>query len=1038
MTKYFIRIAILFLLAVAVFVFKPAVGRTASLPLEQRPRPHTPETVQVNESGVAAVFDRGLATFFTMAEGRPGIRLLSDTPVVGGRDHAAKTLSEMGLIPDYRSFWSGETLWFYDRDLTSRADTSIIFPLLGGGDSVTLEGGVKNIQPYDEYWAVQYTADTVNFIRPDTPVVRNDTPHLKVRGELVGILGKQELVSRVGDTVYVSGPEATLAERRFPGLIDVEVYDGEVFLFMEEGRILQLQDRLGAEYTFDLRENVDVKDFSVYERGALLAGDEGIFFVDLTIEYDIFYFLTRTIEARKIIGTDPKRPQKRQMRRIWLKDQPSEEEGDTTILLVGSASEAPRAVGRIHDTPPQFHRASLPGELSLSARQYFFLPESYWSPDGHLYYYFSEDSSLEKYNRENEIISRLELNWEGMNQVRDQELVGVNENYIILAGWYFFPRQGKQRVVLIFDSAGELKRLLQLSKLVEHSRGSSARDVSVAYGGDGYLYLLFPEFIQQFDLQGFARGIITEVEGAVDLVGHREGLIVLADEARNIREVSRPTGPPVRLGSPRTGLDLTEALLVDDHNAYLVGGESGGREDLFEYNFRERSYEQVVSAPGAAGIFFPYYDQSEDQIYFWSRSPGADKYNLYRTDRARFQSENMDFEAKPRGTGTTLGRVHLFPAVAGETGSPHYRYFNLEGDTEGKLGNSEGLLDLELAGEGSYYGIYKAGDKHRIIRGELDKNELVWRPTEELIEFEQRINGLKYEQGDLYFEVEETGLGTRLDRLSGSRGAYRTKTIRRQVGDFELLSVSNDKIVLLNLPPGSGGHLIELYPGQQAGPQGGLRGRLSVADPADLSGIPLLIQPGGGVVATESRGYFRKGKLPAGYVSVETLSRRHAARFTFWEVINEGEYGAEHSIPLHSPEDVPLLDRAFELFFQGRLEEARSRLDVFRGMRAGEVYMRQARQLMKEIFYQKGELDVLRGLMREDPAMFSPGERIELISGAEGRTRLELLESVKENFVVSLSPFVKYRLNVLYYEQSAGDEPHRRPPVLGLEEAGNR
>ncbi|GEM_PF-4207448 len=1038
MDKYFSRLVLFFLLMALVLIIHTGIGQTASLPLEQRPVAHTPETVQVNESGKAAVFDRGLATFFTIAEGRPGIRLLSEHSIVGGADRAAETLRGMDLVPDYRSFWSGDTLWFYDRELTVQADTTFVFPLIGGGDSVPLEGRVKEIQPFEEYWAVQNTADTVNFITPDTPAVAGDTPELVVEGGLVGALGPEEVVSRDGDTIYVFGFDGPLAERRFPGLIDVEVYDGEVFVFLEEGRVLKLQDRLDSEYIFDLRENVEVNDISIYERGALLAGPEGIFFVDLTVEYEIFYFLTRTIEARKIVGTDPERPQKRQQRRIWLEEQPEDKAGDTTILLVGSSAEAPRAVGRIHDTPPKYRRASLPDDLSLSARQYFFLPESYWSPDGYLYYYFSDDNSLEKYNRENEIISRLELNWEQMDRVKAPELVGVNEEYVILEGQYFFPRQGNQRIVLIFDSDGELKRLLQVSKLVDASRGEGAFEVSLAYGGDGYLYLLFPEFIQQFDLDGFERGFISGVEGAVDLVGHQEGLIVLADEARSIKEISRPQSPPVRLGSPRSGLNLSEGLAIDDRQAYLVGGGPGGRAELFEYNFEERSYEQVMSTPQPAGIFFPYHERSDDDIYFWSRPTGVDKYNLYRTDRARFQSENMGVEAKPRGPGIAQGKVHIFPAVNEEADTLNFRYIDLEADTSGKVENSEGLLHLERVAEDKYYGIYTVDDNYKIIRGELDKSEFVWRPVEELLDVDRRISRLHYDEGDLYLRVEDTRDSSRLVRLRPYRDRYRPETIRRQAGNFEILTLDDEKIKLLNLPLRSEGHLVELYPDNQGGPRGGLRGRLSVADPVDLSGVPFLIQPGGDVVTTESRGYFRKGDLPAGYISLEALYRDYVPQFTFWEVINEGEYGSEHSIPLHSPEDVPLLDRAFELFSKGRLAEAQSRLDVFRGMGAGDVYMRQARQLLKEILFEKGELDVLRGLMREEPGIFTPGERMKLIPGAADRAQLELLEAVKDNFIVSLSPFVKYRLSVLYYEQGQAGQPYLQPPVLGLEGANDK
>ncbi len=985
----------------------------------------SPGKIKISKAGTVAVWDHDFQNYHFFKMGDTKVRKIREKKSeLFTCLYQADILREFGFTKEAVGFWDGSgNFWYYHHDLATKSSTFPVTRIRKKSVKANLQGPIRTIYPLEDHWIVQPGTGPIYSFDPYAPGENRDTSPYNFKGRIFEIIDENRIFTRLGDTIYVYNRGRQLYHRKFNKIVGVSISGNNLYILERRGRILKLSLELKQEYVFDFKQNLQLNDFAVYEHRAFLTGKNGIYILRLGNTERTFFTASRTVQPRKVFSITPQLSQKPKITRIWAAKKQAGRE-TATIYLKGETK-----TKRLAWTPAGFSEEGEipPKKIPSSPSRYFQFEHSFWSPRGRLYYYFPDEHSIEIYNRENKIINKVNLKWSRLNQLEDIQFVGASQQNIIISGQFIFPKQGARRVLAIFDSGGVFKRLLKI-KLPPNSNGwLDPRQPVIRYGGGNYFYLLCPDFIRRYDLQGYPRGVIERVQQPVDLFALGDKLFILDQNGWRISRFDRRDPPVIRYGSPPTGINIKNVLAVSEGKAILVVRENKKEPfSLYEYNLSDKSYQQVFTHP-EKNLRYPFHSDSGETLFFWAGRKENARHELYFSDFNRYQARSLNIRARPRGEGLYREGLSAFLLPVKETvedTAPHYRYYYLNGDTQGRILNSGNLLRLAEKPFKGFYGLTKSDSGYSLVTGLInqssDTGKWRWQKEKTLFTTSKPLIQLKRHGQNIFLTQKISPDASRLLMLNLAKNSetepVKINTVWRGGGDLKWFTANKNFYRALQKYSGLAGKILEIYP-RTRNPSGGIRGRLTVEEPANLKNIDLLVQPGGVLLKTMSGGRFTDGDLPSGYLEISPLSYKYHFVYPFSTVVYQDRYNINNKIPVVSPTDVSMLKKGIQNYHNQDYSVATSRLKVFRTMVDNGPQYRCAGFVLKEIYWKTGAYQQLYNHFLQAPDEFAIAEVLKLYQHTRPLSKkLKLLKFVKKRVSEEFDQFINYHLFFLLFK----------------------
>ncbi len=951
-----------------------------------------PGSLTMGPDGRLAVWDRGLGQFFRLDVGGEGSSTSALVSLMERRT-TIRRRRRMGFREDPGAIWDRRGhLWAYDSKAATRAGT-VPLRSLNAPDSVrSVPGPVEALQAGETGWFIQSTGGSGRLRRmnvsPDGSSA--DTLTLDLRGRLVGVAPGPRFYTREGDRVHVYDRSGELASHSFVNLQTVAVDGDRVFVLAGDNRIVEADDRLAVQFTYYFARSRSFRDLAVHERTAYLAGEGGLYRSPLDNTRGSFFSSSATLDLEMLAGPLPDRYDRKYAHRIRLVG------GGTSPRL-----SLPIPGERVLEADFNGRRlspADSPRPRSEAPLGRFYRPggaTGYQGRRGHFYYYFPDRGLVESYDTAAENRRRTRLDFDSFDFVEDVAFLGANADRILFRGRVMDPELGLRRALLVFDWQGEPRRVVHMHPPEGRDRlAGDTRPARWRYDGHDRIYVLHEQHLQAYDLQGYPAGTLTGVTRPQDVVRRGEHLYVLDLQGWRLSVYRRESVRGTRYGSPPDYPRVSGIAPVDDGRSVLSARtRPGSPHRLLEYDERTRSYQVVLEHPRRT-LRFPVSDPGGDTLFFWGRSGSDRPWTLFQSDLRRFAAQSTGQQARLRGPGfySERHRMLMVPVETRSGTAPRYRYL-YPGRGQAPLEGSSRLEHLTPGGFVGFYGVRRLDSKDALVTGYLaspsDTAGWHWIASDTLLVSPDPIRSLRARGRRVYISTEPRPGFTRV----GSYEVPSSGASRRGVDDLGSVrwlhqsrgrlrwgrAKRSEPVRLLHRPSRTRGYLADLYSPSTLR-TGGLQGGLHSRAPVDLAEVPLRLDPGGQLMETDSGGRFSRAGVPEGYVRILTRSHRHHLATRDWLAVKPGEYTEPSSVPIETGEELVLLERGLSYYREDRYRRARISLKAFLELVEEGPSRRWAGALLETLYWKEGDVESLVELYRQRPALFSPSERLRLLS----------------------------------------------------------
>ncbi len=995
-----------------------------------------PVSLEISSTGRVAMWDANFSTyrFINLENFTPGSPVIKPEISSYREKRTGKFLRESSITVELNGFWDDyDEYWYFDKKLALTADSFYIQPFFADSPPLEISGPVRRIFKHDNQLFIQPDTGLLTRIDETNSQVLSDTVFPLFRGDAVGVTDGGKLVTRSGDTVFIYDTRRLVESRSYSGLIGLDIEGDNIYFLKNTGRIVKYKVDTGIEYVFDSRQEFTPVDFAVHQGTGYILADKALYETELEIGRRIFFFLSRRYDPDPVIDFSNYQLFPRSSSKIWFEK--DETVGETVFLYMGGDS--PTRV-KLTDRGESREIQEISWEaVPVSAVQYLNIPQSIRNSEGLIYYFFRSEMAVGAYNRDNELVEQINLDTAALQYFGKLEFVGVDEQYLGFSGKVIVPGIGDQRVVMLIDRQGSLERVLPVPRVSELAGWPNLQPSGVHYGGDGFIYILFPDYIQRFDKDGFPRGVIEGLRDPVYLTNFAEGLLVLEKSGEQLSIVENKPSVPSLYRSPRRSLMITEAYRID-HNQTLFYGKEGiaprSAGAFYEYDHSTGKFEDVLRRTAKTPRFF-YVDPDANRLYFWESVDDRGKYRLLTAERGIYRVSETGIIDYPVGTGDFLVAQNMlvFPAISGSGDTKLiHRYHRVGESDSGVLKNSSGLQQLGKLSEETelFYSVKQEGPEWVVNSGyvQISGETVVWQEKTEIYRSENQIVQVVKQGTDRYLLLITRGGISEL--ISWDERYEERKSLLEIVGELELLKPLENGPVIGLLSADDQGYLVEIATDGEIS-RGGVRGRIVSDGPVSLSGIPLFLYPGGRWFETDPGGLFMEDKLPAGYVELYSVSYSHHLSSPFSKIIQPDQFGEEQTTLLYPPEPVPLLETAVKYYQKGDYGRARSRLELFVSLVEDGRYHQYAIYLLKDSLLELGETGELLRLFENYPDIFNLQNKLVLFSKKTDPGRFQLVDYLKNYLPADLQKFLTYSRDILYLDRSREKSAIELPELIG-------
>jgi hypothetical protein len=923
---------------------------------------------------------------------------------------------------DITGFWDGQgRFWYYDLR-AARKNNRFTVKEATGDRTVILNGPVVSVIPIGTHWVIQNKGEIFSRWDPESEQGLVDTFSIEVEGKLMAVSSDEHYFSRQDETLYVYKDGELLNKRKISGLKAADYQSGFLYVLKTEGSILRLNRKLGLEFTFDFISVPDLVDFAIKDDLAYLVGPDGLYHTRLNESGRSFFSSSVMIGLQKVSASfENILKAENRIERLWV--------GKETYFL---AADGTISRGVLHDSPPKMTRKKVnEDEIPLVVFQFFQSDNTFWNGN-RLYYYFPGENAVEAYDRRGQVLEQVELKLESERDIQNIDFLGANDELILLEGEMIFPGKGYSPIIIVFDWEGELQRIFSLHYPAGHQRVFQRKPYPfLRFDGKGSIYSLQDSFIQEFDLYGYPRRIISGLDYPKDLMIDEEQLLIV--DAGGWRLTSRDLKEPVniRFATPPEQLTVLDAIEAGDDKILIAGLDESGSAIIYEYEPGSGQYRRALRHP-VMDLRHPFVSEGADTLFFWGKNEESEDI-LYNSDLKRYAATSTGFEADSRGGGLYLEDkgIFLVPVSNGEKSEMSYEV--LSGEVRNPLLNSRDLIDIEKGGFAGYYGAVRTGTGTLLVSGYLERENdtgpWIWQVDEKIKFIDSPVNQIVNKNGILYLALEKNK-STQLAELDlSSRSDTNLKIKLEAYGSLRWVTTGDDRALILQRQKKQWGRLLFVSFGPFE--RGGLRGTISADEPVDLGGIELVVQPGGKLIRTDVGGGFSFDGVGDGYVQIFPTSYRYHFRRPYSAFVHAGEFNVNLRPELYPTEPLSWLERGRQKFQEQSYRVALIAFKAFRTLAGGGPYHDWGTAMLEEIYWRQENFEELGGLYREKSDYFSPEEKHRLLKKTSDRNlKVDLMKDLLPFSNYKQQELINYRLLLLKTQQDAGlDFIFPPPPV---------
>lgn len=992
-----------------------------------------PTRVDVRSETSVMIWDRGLQSYLRV---NPTALQSSETeaqsiePLRSSELLEARKAMRWFPMEDPEGFW-GQSNQYWTFQADARESTgALTVETVGGDERISLpEHGIRSVVSRSSYWYLQ--PDTGPLIKwdPHASNGRVDTGPALIRGRLFDIGPNGRIYTRSDREIRVYSDGQVEQSRVFQQLKSMARSKPFLYVLTGQNRILKLDENLSVQFTYRLPNGLNPVDLDVRNNRIYFVGTGGFHVAKLDESQSSFFSSSQDLDIERVLGSFPDVLDTPKHRRLWAnKDR----------LYLNRREGGARAISA-HDTGFSESRANVSmDDLPLNPFQYFQTDATFWNGTDRLYYFFPDERTVESYDREGQIVRRSVLEFDEFNNLRNVGFIGADRNRIIFEGDVIYPEYGYERTVLIYTWDGELKRAFRPQKPSGISFSEAvAPSANWEYDGQGHLFVLGGDYVQQYDLRGYPGQTIADVSRPTDVLRVDDTLYVMDLNGWRLSQYTLNDDPVYRFGTPPTQLAIMDAESSGDGGIVLAGREPGDdQHDILEYNPNTFNYQTVFEHPNQS-LRHPEV-AAGDTLFFWGRRSGSNPYQLFVSDLQQFAARPTGIEFSPAGSGTYDRERDLL--LVPQDGS-HIREKRSSADTgiyytNGShpmkgLVNSDGLKDVVPGGFTGYYGVVNSDDGDVIVTGYLqrgsDTSNWQWTTSDTIVRSPYPIEQISLRDGRLYLTrrvsrgVSELGV-VRIDgdERRDVRPLYRLR------GDLRWIRPGDDRSLILHKTSRNRGNVALLYHGEA--PTGGAQGQLVTSSPASLADIQLRTDPGGIRFQTEAGGSFSVDGLPVGYVRIMTEGYEKHFSYPVRARIKPDQFTLLSEVSVEVEEELLLLERGLGYFNEGQFRRSRIALEAYRNLVEEGPYYRMAGIYLKEIYQRQGEASLLTSIYRESPGLFDERDRRALYEMVQNKkAKRDIIQGFDEHWHPFLSEFKRYRLRLLENTSGSTGESVTRP-----------
>lgn len=933
--------------------------------------------------------------------------------------------------------------WFYDRSLSSEADTFSLYSRYPEDDQLALPGPVRSFVPTENQLIIQLQSGTPSLIRwdPYSPNSVVDTASYQLKGRLIGYTPQGRYLTLTEDTVRAFNGNEQIHSRTFSSVRDLEVQDEDVYVLSDEGSVVRLNSKLSAQYTFFLPGDREYRSIAVYNETAYLSTPEGLFSTVLDESQRSFFSQSSEVSLEHEVRTLPSFDNHSNItQKIW-----HETGSATTDLVVRQGKEELSSIRYSEDGLSRTDSLKM-GALDTNKFQFFKVDSTYWNGEDSFYYYFPEEKSVEEYDTKGRLQRHQKFTFDDGQKYRNIKFIAATDTRVVFSGTVNTRHNGFRRNLIFFDWDGRILRTPVPRHPFREGDYTSSNSPEWQYGGGDNLYELHDQYIQVYDLYGYPRQTINNVYKPVDVRRGEGRLFVLDLNGNRVQTFSVPESPVTRFAVPPSDLSVVDA--VSNGSKRILAAKSPNDEKLSLYEYRSDSLDvQTVLEHPARTLRYPTISDNGDTLFFFGSKPTSDRWTLYRSDTIKYSARPLTDVTDVRDKGFFLDDKNLVFVPIDNTGgtAPSYRYLHPTGDTDAMLRNSDKLKKLVPGGFTGFYGLMEYADTHVIATGYLSRESetapLKWSTADTVYRSERRLSNLFTRSGDLYFVRKSQMARSRLGQISsgsfvGSEAPQSHESVDWLAdvrGEVRWIRKNGSGYDLVLRTADHEGHFFQWFPGDPPS-DGGIQGSISSSSPISLDKIPLTVQPGGRSTTTKKSGRFSLANVPSGYISVRIPSHKYHFSYPISLAVQSGEYTVRESLPLANQEELLLLNRGLAYFDREGWDRVHISLNAFRELTQEGPYFEWTNGFMEIVQRKRGDTDAQRELFEKAPQMFTPQERKELLESERSPSdQLAVYRKYSNVLDESLRSYFRYRIDLLRRKKS-GDRLNARSlefPVFG-------
>ncbi|MFB6355611.1 MAG: hypothetical protein ABEJ65_03745 [bacterium] len=954
----------------------------------------SPTSIQVNPNGRIAVWDADLRDYRYYAHTDSGIvELNGDSgPSMLRRYWMAQEISNWGNSRQPRGIWdSSNRYWVVENRSDSPTDTTpISLRVIYGDGSIRkkLKGPVKTITPSEDRWIVQRPWGSLAHWDPMSVGGLSDTRHFDIQGRYLGGTPDGHIFTVEKNEVRVFNGNGLKNTRVYPDLTAASFVGGKLYVLVGSREIVSLNKNLGVEFRHTFRGGYSFRDFDVKNKTLYLTGKKGLYRASLEESKSSFFHTSSRVKPELIVGTYPHSNNRDWARSVWVKK--ASEKPHKINFKVGKNQI--REIKYHSDTGffPTRDRARVRNvdDVPYNVSQSLNVEQSYWNGTNRITYFFPDRNSVETFDGQGRPIRKTKVKFKSLKFTNDIKFIGADPSRILFSARVIYPDNGFQPTILVYDWKGNFVRAFRPRRPGgEEVMPQSNQYPRWRYDGE-YLYGLYSDHIQQFDLLGYPGSIIRDVIYPTDVQISGQKLFVLDIHGLRLSSYNRPDAHEYRYATPPDYTNVKEAVAISDRRVILSAVDADNNKqskfNLKELKLPSRDIQHLLDH-STRSLRYLQPVKKENTLFFWGRENRHEESRLFKSDIKRYQARTTSQASHviDRGTVDSEHDLYLFPVQSGDT-STEYRYLHLNGDTTGRIRNTATLRLLSERGFDGFYGVRRDTDTDRawLVSGYIDQkfdtSPYRWNVADTMLTFNHEPRQILPRNGSIYISVETepdfTKLGIIENPGNDTPSISWTYSARGTLSWVLPSSPKRDKHLILHRVQNQG-TLVELYqPGDVK--TGGFQASLTSAGPNDLSNIELQVQPGGKRIKTTTGGNFTISDLPVGYQELMAVNHKHRLKFPERFDVESDEYEPRNDIPVQINEDFGVLERGMNNYRKGRLEIAGK---IFKFYRKQEFpNYRWAGILLKDVYRQLDQPEKLQSLYDKQPDIFSVSDKLYL------------------------------------------------------------